>query len=72
MSLIDHRPRIWSSSNRARGGIGLRGRLALWRSRRALAELDQNALKDIGIDAKTARAEAHLGLWDVPSSWVNH
>lgn len=72
MTLIDQLTRTLSSPTRAREKIGLRARLALWRSRRALARLDQAALDDIGIDAKAARAEARLGPWDVPSNWVKH
>lgn len=45
-------------------------RLAIWRTRRALAKLDSNQLKDIGISAAQARREARLAVWDVPSNWA--
>lgn len=44
-------------------------RLAVWRSRRALAQLDARALEDIGVSAAQARAESRLGIWDVPANW---
>jgi uncharacterized protein YjiS (DUF1127 family) len=47
-------------------------RLALWRSRRALARLDAAALEDIGIDRETALREARLGIWNAPESWIAH
>jgi uncharacterized protein YjiS (DUF1127 family) len=44
-------------------------RLAVWRSRRDLAQLDDHALEDIGITPEQARAEARLSVWDVPANW---
>lgn len=44
-------------------------RLAVWRSRRALAALDAAALKDIGVTTLQAQREADLGFWDVPANW---
>src|SRR5215813_4711281 len=35
--------------------------------RRALADLDECALKDIGYTHSAAWAEAHRSLWDVPT-----
>ncbi|MFL4472039.1 DUF1127 domain-containing protein [Tateyamaria armeniaca] len=43
--------------------------LSVWRSRRALAQLDAHALEDIGISAKRAQAEASKPIWDVPATW---
>ncbi|MEM8579333.1 MAG: DUF1127 domain-containing protein [Pseudomonadota bacterium] len=43
--------------------------LALWRSRRGLAQLDEAALRDIGISAADAQAEAQRPVWDVPAHW---
>ena len=43
--------------------------LSLHRERRALARLDAAALRDIGIDAADARAEAGRPVWDVPAHW---
>src|SRR5262245_22988957 len=35
--------------------------------RRALADLDERALKDIGYTHSAAWAEAHRSIWDVPT-----
>ncbi|MBY6047970.1 DUF1127 domain-containing protein [Vannielia litorea] len=43
--------------------------LALRRQRRALARLDAELLKDIGITPDEARTEAARRLWDVPPGW---
>lgn len=43
--------------------------LSVWRSRRALAQLDRHALDDIGISAKRAQSEARKPIWDVPATW---
>ncbi|MEP1355263.1 MAG: DUF1127 domain-containing protein [Tateyamaria sp.] len=43
--------------------------LSVWRSRRALAQLDANALADIGVSAKSAHKEAAKPIWDVPANW---
>jgi uncharacterized protein YjiS (DUF1127 family) len=43
--------------------------LSLWRSRRALAQLDARALEDIGVTAKEAHDEATRPVWDVPATW---
>ena len=43
--------------------------LAVWRSRRALAQLDPRALDDIGVTASRAAAEAAKPIWDVPTNW---
>lgn len=42
---------------------------ALWSQRRALSRLDGHLLEDIGLDAKSAHAEASRPVWDVPASW---
>ena len=54
-----------------RGGLLARvaGLLALRRQRRALAGLDAALLRDIGVSAREARAEAARRLWDVPPGW---
>lgn len=51
--------------------VSLFTRLALWRSRRALAQLDARALKDIGVSPEQANREAALTVWDVPASWTS-
>ena len=43
--------------------------LAVWQSRRALAQLDAHALEDIGISASSAAKEAAKPIWDVPTTW---
>lgn len=52
--------------------LKLAQRLAVWKSRRSLAQLDARALEDIGITADKAAEEARLGLWDVPANWRHH
>jgi uncharacterized protein YjiS (DUF1127 family) len=42
----------------------------LWRSRTALAELDDHLLEDIGLTPREAAREARKALWDVPSHWT--
>ena len=42
---------------------------ALWRQRRRLAELDDAALRDIGISRADALREAARKPWDAPSHW---
>nr|WP_309503997.1 DUF1127 domain-containing protein [uncultured Roseovarius sp.] len=43
---------------------------SLYRSRRALAGLDEDALRDIGIDRKTALREARRAVWNLPRCWA--
>lgn len=43
--------------------------LNVWRTRRALARLDADALADIGVSAKCAAKEAAKPIWDVPANW---
>ncbi len=43
--------------------------LALSRSRRALARLDDHLLRDIGLSRSEAEAEAARDDWDVPPHW---
>lgn len=49
--------------------LKLGARLAVWRSRRALAKLDARGLEDIGVTAQEADREARLAAWDVPDTW---
>ena len=44
--------------------------LSLYRQRRALADLDDTALSDIGLTRDEAVAEARKPIWDVPDHWV--
>ena len=55
----------------ARPLLALRQMLALHRQRRELAQLDDRALADIGLDRDTAQAEARRPVWDIPSHWRN-
>lgn len=47
----------------------LRAHLALARQRRALARLDADALRDIGLSVEQAQTEARRPLWDAPAHW---
>ena len=58
-----------SARTAPRRGWSLLGRIALWRSRRALLSLDDHMLDDIGLTADEARAEARRPVWDAPRSW---
>ncbi|MBN9678392.1 DUF1127 domain-containing protein [Salipiger bermudensis] len=42
---------------------------ALWRQRRRLAELDDAALRDMGISRADALHEASRKPWDAPAHW---
>ena len=48
----------------SRAPLSLRRRLSLWRSRKALSDLDAERLDDIGLSRSDARAEARRGIWD--------
>lgn len=47
----------------------LRNALSAKRQRRALRELDDEALNDIGITRAEAEQEATRPFWDVPATW---
>ncbi len=42
---------------------------ALYRQRRALARLDDQALSDIGLSRSDALREARRPVWDAPTNW---
>ena len=42
-----------------------------WRQRRALARLDDAALKDIGLSRADVASELRRPLWDAPEFWRN-
>lgn len=44
--------------------------LAVRRQRRALAELDDHRLDDLGLTREEARTEAERPIWDVPAHWT--
>lgn len=48
---------------------GLIARLAVWRQRRTLMALDDDALNDIGLTRREAETEAKRSFWDAPDSW---
>lgn len=60
---------------RPRGARALLTRLldlqALWRQRRRLAELDDAALRDMGLTRSEALHEARRPVWDAPAHWRN-
>ena len=57
---------------RTRGrAFDLGAMISLWRQRRALAQLDDRALADIGVTRNEAMAEASRPVWDVPATWRN-
>ncbi len=43
--------------------------LDLWRQRRALRRLDDDALRDLGVTRAQAEAEASRSVWDAPGHW---
>ncbi len=43
--------------------------LSIWRERNDLKELDPHLLKDIGVSASEAQAEANRPVWDAPHRW---
>lgn len=49
-------------------------RLSLWtgllKQRKALSELDDHLLRDIGITPEAARREARRPPWDAPDHWL--
>lgn len=49
--------------------FGLSDILALFRQRRALAQLDDTRLDDLGLTRSDAEAEARRPVWDVPAHW---
>ncbi len=48
---------------------GILAYLDLYTQRRALAQLDDTLLDDIGVSRRDAEAEARRPLWDAPSHW---
>lgn len=43
---------------------------AVARQRRALADLDDHLLRDIGVSPEEARKEAARPMWDAPDHWL--
>lgn len=44
-------------------------RMALARQRRALQQLDDHLLHDVGLTRDQAREESRKPVWDVPAHW---
>jgi uncharacterized protein YjiS (DUF1127 family) len=42
---------------------------AVWRQRRALAELPEHLRRDVGLSETEITREAQRPLWDVPAAW---
>ena len=53
----------------SRSAASLRHLYNVWRSRRALAALDEAALKDVGLTRDEAQREATRPFWDAPNTW---
>ncbi len=47
----------------------LRHHLAVWQQRRALRQLDDTRLQDLGLTRAEAEAEAKRPFWDAPETW---
>lgn len=69
MAFTDITARSHATKTASRVGVSLHTLVDLWKSRRALARLDQSALNDIGIDAAHALKESAKPVWDVPATW---
>ncbi|MCP5089169.1 MAG: DUF1127 domain-containing protein [Rhodobacteraceae bacterium] len=48
---------------------GLNRMIKLYHERRALAKLDNAALKDVGLSHAEAKREANRAPWDAPAHW---
>jgi uncharacterized protein YjiS (DUF1127 family) len=55
---------------RATAALRMADLMELWRQRRALDELDDRTLDDIGVRRHAARQEASRSFWDVPANWL--
>ncbi|WP_147103442.1 DUF1127 domain-containing protein [Tateyamaria sp. syn59] len=69
MALTDITTRSTTLTAAARHPFSLRTLLSVWKSRRALAQLDDRALDDIGVNARQAARESAKPIWDVPATW---
>ena len=58
-----------SYASSPRSATSLRHLCNVWRSRRALATLDDAALEDVGITRHDATREAARPFWDAPNTW---
>ena len=50
-------------------GLRLSTLISVWRERQALAALDEDGLRDVGLSKFEAESEAQRAPWDVPTHW---
>lgn len=48
---------------------GFMSYVSLYRQRRALANLDEHLLQDLGLTKSEAQTEAERPVWDAPHNW---
>ena len=66
---MTHIEQCSSFASSPRSAASLRHLYSVWRSRRALAALDEAALKDVGLTRDEAQREATRPFWDAPNTW---
>ena len=66
---MTHIEQCSSYASSPRAAASLRHLYNVWRSRRALAALDDAALKDVGLARHDATREAARPFWDTPNTW---
>ncbi|MDC1275254.1 DUF1127 domain-containing protein [Ascidiaceihabitans sp.] len=66
---MTHIEQCSSYASSPRSAASLRHLYNVWRSRRALAALDDAALKDVGLTRHDATREAARPFWDAPNTW---
>ncbi len=71
MAYIENNACYTAPHSQVRSAASLRTIYNVWRSRRALAALDDAALQDVGLSRLEARAEVNRPFWDVPATWRN-
>ena len=71
MAYIENNACYAASHSQVRSSASLRKIYNVWRSRRALAALDDAALQDVGLSRVEAQSEANRPFWDVPATWRN-
>ncbi|WP_299623188.1 DUF1127 domain-containing protein [uncultured Tateyamaria sp.] len=69
MAMTDCTAHSTQFSRPAARGFSIVKMIDVWRSRRALAQLDSTRLDDIGLSVKRAAAEEAKPIWDVPATW---
>jgi uncharacterized protein YjiS (DUF1127 family) len=66
---MTHIEQCSSYASSPRSATSLRHLYNVWRSCRALAALDDAALKDVGLTRHDATREAARPFWDAPNTW---